>query len=216
MQFRDGTTVFASDGREVGEVDRVVIDPETREVTAVIVRKGLLFSEDKVVPISLIAEATDERVTLREDAGDLERLPLFEEAHYVPVPDDDQADYPRPLYWYPPYPSLSLTWWGFPNYMGYPPYPMETERNIPDGQIALKEGARVVASDGEHVGDVKHVMTEALADRVTHLLIAQGGLFNQEQKLIPITWVRGINEDEVQLRVTSDCLRDVREYPATP
>jgi uncharacterized protein YrrD len=100
--------------------------------------------------------------------------------------------------------------------MGYPPYPMETERNIPEDQIALKEGARVVASDGEHVGEVKQVMTGALADRVTHLLIGQGGLFNQEQKLIPITWVRGINEDEVQLRVNSDCLRDVREYPATP
>jgi sporulation protein YlmC with PRC-barrel domain len=214
MQFRDGTTVFTSDGRDAGELDRVVIDPETREVTAIIVRKGLLFTEDKVIPISLIAEATDERITLREDAGDLDRLPLFEEAHYVPAPGDDLMA--APLYWYPPYPSAGTTWWGFPNYLGYPPYPIETERNIPEGQIALQEGARVVDSNGDTVGEVKQVMTDALADRVTHLLIVRGGLLNYEQKLVPCTWVRQIEEDKVQLRVSSEFLDTLREYPATP
>ncbi len=214
MQYRDGTTVFAFDGRELGEIDRVVIDPETREVTAIIVRKGLLFTEDKVVPVSLVAEATDERITLREDAGDLDRLPLFEETHYVPAPGDELLA--APLYWYPPYPAVGTTWWGFPNYFGYPPYPIETERNIPEGHIALKEGASVVDANGEQIGAVKQIMTDALAERVTHLLITRGGLLNQEQKLIPCTWVRRIDEDEVQLRVTSEFLDTLREYPATP
>jgi uncharacterized protein YrrD len=216
MQFRDGTSVFTSEGREVGHVDRVVLDPETKEVTAVIVRKGLLFTEDKVVPISLIASATDQRVTLREDAGDLDRLPAFEEAHYIPLREGQVPAYPNPMYWYPPYPAVGAAWWGYPGYLGYPPYAVETERNIPEDQIALKEGARVISSDGQDVGEVKQVMTEPLADRATHILVSQGGLLNKEQKLVPITWVRRIDEDEVQLRVTAEFLNDLREYPAMP
>ena len=92
MQFKDGTAVFTSTGEEVGHIDRVVIDPGTKEVTGIVVRKGFLFTEDKVVPISLIAAATDERVTLREDAGDLQALPDFEETHYIAYDDERARD----------------------------------------------------------------------------------------------------------------------------
>jgi uncharacterized protein YrrD len=81
--------------------------------------------------------------------------------------------------------------------------------------VPLKEGAQVVSADGEHVGDVKQVMTDALADQVTHILVSQGLLF-KEQKLIPITWVRRMTEYQVDLRVRSEFLSELREYPAIP
>lgn len=52
MQFKQGTHVYTIDGKDVGAIDRVVLDPKTDEVTHVVVRRGWLFSEDKVVPIS--------------------------------------------------------------------------------------------------------------------------------------------------------------------
>jgi uncharacterized protein YrrD len=214
MQFKEGASVFTWDGEKVGSIDRVVLDPKTKEVTHVVVQKGFLFTTDKVVPVSLIGAATEDRVTLREDAGDLEALPDFEEKHYVPITEAERrkvspAGYIPPLYWYPP---AGLTWWGVPGY-GYPipPCVVRTERHIPEGTVALEEGAKVLSSDGEHVGDVEAVLTDPEQDRATHLLISQG-LLLKEEKLVPTTWVSMVLEDEVHLVVGSRALDQLPEY----
>ncbi len=44
MQFKRGAEGFTADGRKVGGIDRVVIDPRTREVSHVVIRKGFLLA----------------------------------------------------------------------------------------------------------------------------------------------------------------------------
>lgn len=213
MQFKDGANVYTADGDQVGRIDRVVIDPRTKEVTHVVVRKGLLFTEDKVVPLDLIVGATEDMVTLREDAGDLEQLPPYEEMQYILLDEADQPEvyrpgYAPPTYWYP---SVGGAWYGaYPHY-----YPSETsyttrvEQNIPEGTVGLKEGAKVISADGEHVGNIERVMT--VDDRATHLLISQGLLF-KERKVIPTTWISTITEDEVDLNVRASLLERLPDY----
>jgi uncharacterized protein YrrD len=214
MQFKEGANVFTSDGQKVGSIDRIVIDPQTKEVTHVVVQKGFLFTEDKVVPLSLVGPSTEDRVTLREDAGDLERLPDFKETHYVWKGEEEtrtaqEAGYALPLYWYPP---VNTVWW-YPGYHGYAksPYVLKTERNIPEGTVALEEGAKALSSDGEHVGDVERVFTEPQENRATHLLLSQGLLLKQ-RKLVPTRWVTHVFEDEVHLAVGSHLLDALPEY----
>lgn len=215
MQFKQGVSVVTADGQDVGRVDRVVIEPRTKEVTHIVVRQGFLFTEDKVVPISLIASATEDRVTLREDAGNLDKLPPFEEVQYVPLNDAEAnaaaypADYAPPLYPYPP-----VTGWigysmNYPAY--YPPRIVDTEQNIPDDTVALAEGARVISADGEHVGNIERVLTEPEADRATSFIISQGLIFT-ERKRIPMSWVSKIEEDAVYLSVRAEMLKDLRAY----
>lgn len=156
---------------------------------------------------------------MRGDAGDLEILPDFEETHYIPIAEADaQASSVTgaspPLYWYPPF---GYNWWaggGGPNryvYSPIPPYVSETERNIPDGVVALKEGAKVLSVDGDHVGDVEAVLTDAKTDRATHLLISRGFLL-KETKLIPTTWISTVMEDQIHLLVGSVLLQDLPVY----
>ena len=216
MQLVQDASVVTASGERVGELDRIVIDPRTKEVTHVVVRKGVLFTQDKVVPIDLIASASEEGVVLREDAGDLEALPNFEEEHFVALNEDEYArsqyeeTAPPSLYWYPPL-------YGAPFGAGrlnptYPPlYPVEVERNIPEGTIALKEGARVISADGDHVGNVEQVLTEPEADRASHFVISSGFLL-KEKKLVPVRWVDRIDEEEVRLVVGSDLIERLREY----
>src|SRR6185295_6628330 len=99
MQFKQGANVSTYDGKYVGNVDRVVLNPKTKEVTHIVVRKGFLFSEDKIVPLSVIASATDQGVMLRQDAGNLDDLPPFEETHYVGLDEEETrtAAYPAGL-----------------------------------------------------------------------------------------------------------------------
>lgn len=82
MRFKQNVPVTTQEGTDIGHIDRVVLDPRTKAVTHVVVRKGVLLTEDKVIPIDLIESATEDRVTIRT-AGDLETLPPFEEKHFV-------------------------------------------------------------------------------------------------------------------------------------
>ena len=126
MQFKEGAQVFTSDGEEAGKVDRVVLDPITNEITHLVVRKGFLFTEDKVVPIDLVQSATEERVELK-GVEDLDALPQFEETYYVRAEETEPGrarapgayspGYVRPYYWYPP---PHITWWGTMPYGLYP------------------------------------------------------------------------------------------------
>ena len=43
MLFKQGTDVFSSDNEKIGTLDRVVMDPRTKEISHIIVREGFLF-----------------------------------------------------------------------------------------------------------------------------------------------------------------------------
>jgi uncharacterized protein YrrD len=87
----------------------------------------------------------------------------------------------------------------------------ETTQNIPDHTVALKEGADVVAADGEKVGSVERVFADRDSNRATHLLVSQGVLF-QKHKPIPTAWIESVTEDEVRLAVGSNLLKGLPEY----
>jgi uncharacterized protein YrrD len=228
MQFKHGTHVYTSDGQDAGTVDRVVLDPQTNEVSNLIVRKGWLFIEDKVVPIGLVENATEDRVTLRETQGDLQKLPKYEETYYVTAADNGamksgnavppSGNYTEPLYSYPP---VGASWWGAPGYIDYMPVDLQpkftahVQKNIPEGTVAVREGARVVSREGKHVGDVEEVFTDPTSNRVTHLVISQGVLF-KERKLIPTNWIKAESEEEVSLTVETNVVNNLPEYKYTP
>lgn len=186
----------------VGHIDRVVVDPETKVVTHIVVRKGFLVKEDKVVPISLIAEATDEQIKLRDDARDLHALPLFEDKHYVMSGESGGSVITQPI------PGMPGTYVSEPRQK----YVKQVEQHIPAGTVALKEGAKVVDADGKSIGSVERVITAGEADRATHLLVSKG-LLSKERKMIPITWVTIVADDEVQLTVGPSKLEELEAVP---
>ena len=78
MELREGMGVFTPGGEQVGTVNRFVLDPGTNEVTHIVIQKGWLLPEDKVVPFEMVSSATGERVVLSEEVGDFDKLPPFE------------------------------------------------------------------------------------------------------------------------------------------
>jgi uncharacterized protein YrrD len=207
MELKEGSTVFTFAGEQVGRINRFVLDPATNEVTHIVVEKGWLLPEDKVVPIDMVNSATEERVVLNEDPRDFEQLPPFEETHYVEltqadIPRVDDPIYSPAYYWYPPTGYIGSLASG-PEYYAW--QPVETQRNIPADTVPLKEGARVMSSDEEHVGDVERLFLDSESHRATHLLISQGLLF-KERRSIPMNWVRSVEEDEVHLWVPARVL----------
>lgn len=218
MQFKENAEVSISDGEKVGRIDGVVIDPNSRELTHLVVKKGFLFTKDKVVPIDLVETANKNRVVLKQDVGDPDDFPDFEEAHYLPLEEARTSGNRGPgrisrLAWY--YPLPRKAWWhtqmsaypGFPE----PPFLRRTELNIPDDTVPLEEGAKVVSSEGDHVGDVERVYAEEEEQRGTHLLISQG-LISTSQKLITSMWVDRVFEDEARLSISKAFIEELPEY----
>jgi uncharacterized protein YrrD len=210
MQFQQGAHVFTADGQDVGTVDRLVIDPSNQEITHIVVRKGLLLPEDKVIPIHLVTATTAEKIILKAKAAKVDLLPPFEEFHYISgdpaaLRPYDVSGQVVPLYWYPPFTPVSP-------YLPMPPGVVE--KNIPEGTVALKEGASVISSDDKHIGEVARIFT-ASQDRLAFFFVSHG-LLQKTFKLIPANWIRIVGEREVHLSVSSQVLERLAEYEEIP
>ncbi len=123
MRFKDGASIYSFDGQVVGTVGRAILSPKTKDVTHIVVRKGFLISEDKIIPLHLVVSTSANRVSLGQDAGPLDELPPFEQTRYI---------------WYP---SLSA-WMGYPEDVGLAESHCkrtETEQDIPEGAFALNK-----------------------------------------------------------------------------
>ena len=220
IELKEGTSVFTPAGREVGTINRFVLDPETNEITHIVVQKGWLFSEDKVIPFDRVRSTNEDKVVLDLNVNDFDQLPPFEETHYVGISDRDRAARTTPaeaypadvfvpgFYWYPPYGFAGNQAYGLPYYT----WPRtETEKNIPENTVPLKEEAKVITSDEKHVGNIGRLMVEQNTGKVTHFVIAEGLLF-KDRKLVPANWIESASEDEVRLSVSSDVLNRVPSY----
>lgn len=223
MQFRDGAGVYTADDKHVGHIERVVIDPVTKEVTHVVIEHGIILTNDKVLPVQLVASATDERVTLKPDITNLDEIPDFQQTHYIGVNERERQAmaYPTeghatPFYGYAPF---GTAFYDFPGYIGPAAggpipnhdYARTTREQIPENTTALREGAKVFSSDDQHVGEVERLFIDEGSKKATHLVISQG-LFLKSHKLIPINWVKRIMEDSVYLGVQAHTLEELPDF----
>jgi uncharacterized protein YrrD len=73
--------------RRIGEVEGVEIDEASGRITRLIVRRGLLFHTETVIPASLIASVGDDGVTLAVSADEVKKLqrPLTDELRPAPA-----------------------------------------------------------------------------------------------------------------------------------
>jgi uncharacterized protein YrrD len=199
IQLQKHAHVLASNAQEVGSLDRVVVNPETKVITHIVVRMGSLFNkEDKVVPIELVADTTEDLVVLEADVSTVESMPRFEEKQIVSeeqtLQEPSASENTQPA-------VISLVLDTTTNET----YTTETVQNIPEGTVAMKEGAKVISADGEHVGNVERILADSAVAQITHLMISRG-ILTKEVKLIPVKWVLKIGEENVYLNVNKDSL----------
>jgi len=211
MKFQQNATVVAANDEEIGHLTRIVMDPKTKVVTHIALRmKSLLKKEEKLVPIDRIPRTTEDQIVLSGSIEDLESLPPFEEKIYVPAGETPGVS-----------PSAGQAPAGYGAPLGDPLYSTSSgekyvrriEQNIPEGTVALKEGAKVITSEGKYVGKVERIVADSPEDQATHLLISRG-LLTEEKRLVPINWVQRIGEDKIYLSVKKDSVEELASIPA--
>jgi uncharacterized protein YrrD len=225
MQFKKGMNIISSDGKKIAQLERVVINPQDGQVSHLVIQKGFLMLQEKVLPADMVQTTNEDDIFLRIDRDQLDQLPEFLDTEYVALGEEDIARHgyegegdPLPLYWYPMTATAPLTWGG--GFMGTVPgttdfpYKITQEQNIPEGSVALKEGAKVVGSDGEPVGSITKIIVGNEDERMTHLIVSKG-MLSKEKKLIPAHWISQVKEDKVELSVSSKLVENLKEYQGT-
>jgi sporulation protein YlmC with PRC-barrel domain len=205
MRLELGAHVRSSDGHEIGEIDKLVVEPESGEVRAAIVRHGTLLSEQFEIPIGAFAPGGSDEVLVDYTADEVKGLPRFIPDNYrEPLPD-----YSSPLGYAPG----GLLWPG----SAYPAPGLDYDRmsvapstdydqirsRFDDTTAVIEEGSDVMSRDGEKIGEVHSVSVDAATGRPTRLVIRKGFLFT-EDLVIPLSLVDSVGNDAIYLNVDKD------------
>jgi sporulation protein YlmC with PRC-barrel domain len=83
-----------------------------------------------------------------------------------------------------------------------------TYDTVPDGEVALRRGDPVHATDGQF-GQVQGIAMDQDSHRVTHLLLKETGMLGRKRVAIPISAVTRVDAG-IQLNITR---RQVRHLP---
>jgi sporulation protein YlmC with PRC-barrel domain len=194
--FTIGADASCTDG-VCGEVSRVVIDPVAGALTHLVVepkgRQGLA----RLVPLDLV-DATGGEIRLRCTRADFENLDAAEQTQFVPGTRGYAAYGPEQvLAW--PYSSLG-SGVGMEGDMVTGVSETITYDTIPLGEVAVRRGERVHATDGE-IGQVEGLVIDPRNHHVTHVLLQEGHLWGRKEVAIPISAVTGI-DDGIRLNIT--------------
>jgi len=209
MNFVKGAEVFTASGEKIGTISRIVIDAKTRDITDVVVERGALFREEKVIPVGLVDLENEDRITLGETNQDIDDFLDYETTHYVPL---DEAAVPYgeidAYYWYPPVSFQIPTRGVLPI---RPDYVLQTETSIPEGRVAIAEGAQVISLDEKHIGNVEQVISNSETNNVTHFVVGKGFLL-KEHKVVPAQWVTTVEEGKIYLSVEARLFDRLPDY----
>ena len=203
MEFTIGAEASCTDGA-CGDVTRVVIDPVAESVTHLVIepkhRQGLA----RLVPLALV-DATAGEFRLSCTIAEFERLDPAEETQFVPGSPGYAA--------YGPDEVVSWPYYGLGSPPGIDPEvantsPVVTYDTIPLGEVEVRRGDHVHATDGD-IGRVQGLVIDPRSHHVTHVLLQEGHLWGRKEVSIPISAVTRV-DDGIWLDITK---QDVADLP---
>ena len=183
-----------------GQSTYVIMNPITRQVTHLVVKEDRMPHTERLVPVDLVANTTHDLIQLRCTTDEVASLDPFTETEYVVerIPD---VEYLEETYLVWPYhiPEIRTS------------IPI-THQRIPHGELAVRRGARVEATDG-HVGRVDEFLVDPVDTHITHLVLREGHLWGQKDVTIPVSHIDRIEEDTVYLKLDK---HSIEALPAIP
>jgi hypothetical protein len=214
FDFKFGTVVY---GRETtcGHLARLVIEPESRWLTDLIVESGLLFKQSTVVPVFEVEEATTARIRLAVECQEMAEFPAFSEMTV------EHPDY-RDQGWMTPIPTQESTLIGVAG-TGMLPTSVEVatirekvRQGVSEDKIVLGNKVPVYGTDGR-TGHLNHLVTvKGLQEcQIQYLVVTQGVLL-PKQFMVPIDYVKVLSEQGIHLLLSGTELGEFPEYYAPP
>jgi sporulation protein YlmC with PRC-barrel domain len=206
MRLQLGCPVHSSDG-ETLELADVVIDPQQRSITHLVVQPRDRRDQARLVPIEKAHGAgADGSIEIDCTAAEIDQSEPVHTAQYLRIGEQIDED---PEWGVGIEEITSMPYYGGFGPGGidagtgptdFDPHVTASYDRVPKGEVEIRHGSEVTSSDGEHVGHVNGFVTDD-ENRITGFVLAHGHLWGKKQILIPIASVARIENDEVLLSV---------------
>ncbi len=175
----------------------LIVNPRTERVTHVVVEETQFPYNKRLVPIDQVAETTPHLIQLRCTSQDLEKMESFVETEFVETP---MPDY------------MGVSYMAWPYVMPEPMLMPINHEQIPPGELAIRRGAKVEATNG-YVGRVDEFLVNPANGHITHLVLREGHLWSPKEVTIPVSEIDRIEEDDVYLKLDK---HSIEALPAIP
>jgi uncharacterized membrane protein/sporulation protein YlmC with PRC-barrel domain len=190
--------VHCSDG-VAGRSTYVIGNPINHQLTHLVVKSEWPPFHEVLVPVDQVVETTPDLIRLKCTRNDLSMMEPFEYEEYIrtEMPDYLSWPYVLPMGLYPE------------EVVKYIPV---KRQNIALGEVAVRRGARVEATDG-YVGLVDELLINSNNMQVTHLVLLERHIFKNREITIPVSQIDRVYEDTVYLKLDR---QGVEQLPTTP
>jgi sporulation protein YlmC with PRC-barrel domain len=201
-EFTIGSDVACRDGA-CGKLTRVVVDPVARTLTHLVVEPEQRRKAARLVPVDLV-ESTSNEIRLRCTRSQFDELEEAEETHFLPGASGQWG-----------YGQEQMLSWPYFGLMGGSMGVLTTRTRpravtydrVPAGEVEVRRGDRVHATDGE-IGRVQGLVIDPGDHQVTHVLLDEGHLWGKKRVVVPISAVTGADEG-IRLNLTKDQVSDL-------
>jgi sporulation protein YlmC with PRC-barrel domain len=206
MEIPLNAHVLCTDG-EYGRSEYVLINPVIDQITNLVVKEDSFPNKETIVPVDLVAESSDDGIQLRCSKADLEKMDPFIKTTFIEekVPENFSR-YGGGLYmmgstYYMPFVTQDITMYE----------PVE-KKQIPPGELAVRRGTRVEATDGK-VGTVDEFVVNPKNGHITDLVLREGHLWGKKDVIIPVSEIGETREDAVFLKLNKKQIEALPTFP---
>jgi sporulation protein YlmC with PRC-barrel domain len=234
-EFTIGSGVVCSDG-ECGELRRVVVNPVARALTHLVVEPRSQQGTGRLVPIEL-AESADAEIHLRCTLSEFHALEEAEETHFLEGDAGQMGYGQGQTLSLPLFAlgagmggmgglgmgglgmgglgmgglgmggmGLGIGGLGMRGMGNMGPQTV-TEDRVPEGEMEVRRGEHVYATDGE-IGRIQGFVIDPTDHRLTHVLLDEGHLWGKKTVAIPMSAVKDL-KDGVRLSITKDAVGEL-------
>ncbi len=187
----------------------VLVNPLLDQVTHLVVREDAAPHTEYIVPVDVVSATTADTIGLRCSQAELEKMDRFVQTEFV----EEKVPQMYPGYGYGGYGMGGFYYWPYATYETTVNVPVE-HRQIPIGELAVRRGTRVEATDG-FVGKVNEFLVNPDNGHITHLVMREGHLWGQKDVTIPLSAMDDTRQDSDTVFLKVD-KHQIESLPTVP
>ena len=184
----------------------VLINPVIDQVTHLVVREDATNTE-YIVPVDSVIETIADTIRLRCSKAELEKMDPFIKTKFIEekVPKKTWAYGGGSIgigaNYYLPYVTSERT-----------VYKALENQQIPPGELAVRRGTSVEATDG-FVGKVDEFVVNPENGHISHLVMREGHLWGKKDVIIPVSAMGDTHDDTVFLKLDKHQIESLPTFP---
>jgi osmotically-inducible protein OsmY/sporulation protein YlmC with PRC-barrel domain len=204
LDLHIGAQVHCKD-QHCGKLVKLVVDPQTQQVTDLIVEKGLLLKQDRVLPIATVERVTEQEICLNIRSHELSNYPEY---HQVEIKEPASPEHA--------YSSATTLGPGLGTISErvVPMVRRRVHQGIAAGTTVIGHGTGV-ENPHKTLGHVDHVVVDTQTGQMAQLILRHGNFF-PEYVVIPAAQIKDVDEQNVFVSVGDAELPALARYKPRP